>query len=82
MLNDRQFRRMFRMSRECFDMLCDKIKVSVGEKAFQSEAYISVSLSYPGHIQNAQVAISGDFVSGKVKLAITIRLIAGGDSYD
>ena len=39
-------------------------------------------MSYPGHIQNAQVATSGDFVSGKVKLAITIRLIAGGDSYD
>ena len=31
MLNDRQFRRMFRMTRECFALLCENIKVAVGE---------------------------------------------------
>ena len=31
MLNDRQFRRMFRMDRDCFHLLCDKIKIAVGE---------------------------------------------------
>ena len=38
MLNDRQFRRMFRMTRECFALLCENIKVAVGESVFKSEA--------------------------------------------
>ena len=30
-LTDRQFRRYFRMPRECFDLLCKKIRANVGE---------------------------------------------------
>ena len=39
-LNDRQFRRYFRMPRGCFDQLCETIKNDVGEKAFKSEKYL------------------------------------------
>ena len=35
-----QFRRMFRMSRECFFLLCQTITCAVVESAFKSESYI------------------------------------------
>ena len=39
-LTDRQFRRYFRMSRGCFQHLCDQIETNVGEEIFKSEAYL------------------------------------------
>ena len=39
-LTERQFRRYFRMSRDCFDLLCNEIKRNVGEGAFKSEEYL------------------------------------------
>ena len=39
-LTDRQFRRYFRMSRECFFLLCRRIEENVGEKAFKSEVFL------------------------------------------
>jgi hypothetical protein len=36
-LTEQQFRRYFCMSRDCFDLLCTKIKINVGEGAFRSE---------------------------------------------
>ena len=39
-LTERQFCHYFRMSRECFDLLCTKIESNVGEGIFKSEAYI------------------------------------------
>ncbi len=44
-LTDRRFRRYFQMSRECFDMLCTKIKSNIGEGAFKGEQYLSELLS-------------------------------------
>ena len=43
-ISDTQFRRMFRMSRECFSLLCGYVIASKGEKAFKSESYIHVFL--------------------------------------
>ena len=82
MLNDRQFRRMFRMDRDCFHLLCDKIKIAVGEESFKSDAYIGAFMSYPGHMQYANIATTGGYISGEVKVAITLRLLAGGDALD
>ena len=82
MLNDRQFRRMFRMTRECFALLSDKIKINVGESKFKSQVYIDTFLNYPGSIYQANCETTGGFISGEVKLAITIRLLAGGDCLD
>lgn len=36
-LTDKQFRRYFRMERECFEHLCQQIIANVGEGAFKSE---------------------------------------------
>ena len=40
-IGDYQFRRMFRMTRPCFNRLCQHIIAYTGEKAFKSEAYIN-----------------------------------------
>ena len=82
MLNERQFRRMFRMTRECFHLLCDKIKISVGENTFKSQIYIDTFLDHPGTIHYANCRTTGGFISGETKLAITIRLLSGGDCMD
>ncbi len=39
-LTDRQFRHYFRMSCECYDLLCMKIWGNVGEAAFKCKAYL------------------------------------------
>jgi hypothetical protein len=39
-LTDCQFRCYFRMTRECFDLLCTRIQDNVGEETFKSEAYL------------------------------------------
>jgi len=39
-LSDRQFRQYFRMSRECFQQLCNKIEDNVGPDEFKSERYL------------------------------------------
>eukprot|EP00984_Skeletonema_dohrnii_P023378 scaffold12476_cov110-Skeletonema_dohrnii-CCMP3373.AAC.1 len=39
-LTERQFRRYFRMSRECFRHLCSRIEENVGESVFKSEKYL------------------------------------------
>lgn len=82
MLNARQFRRMFRMTRECFHLLCEKMKITVGESEFKSEAYINAFLNKKGSIYNANCETTGGFISGEVKMGITIRLLAGGDPLD
>ena len=82
MLNERQFRRMFRMTRECFHLLCEKMKITVGESEFKSEAYINAFLNKKSSIYNANCETTGGFISGEVKMGITIRLLAGGDPLD
>ena len=39
-ISDQQSCRMFRMTRPCFNLLCQNIIRYTGEKAFKSEAYI------------------------------------------
>ena len=38
--------------------------------------------SLQSRIHNAQIKTSGGYISGEVKLAISIRILAGGDPYD
>ena len=40
-ISNLQFRRMLRMTRECFGLLCSKIITHVGESRFKSESYIN-----------------------------------------
>ena len=44
-MGDCQFRRMFRMTRECFSLLCFSIICAVGESHFKSQHYIDAFLS-------------------------------------
>ncbi len=92
-LTDRQFRRYFRMSRECFDMLCTKIKSNVGEGAFKSEQYLSEllpTLAPPNSVAKSRMRgiarghymYTGGIICGEVKLAITLCMLAGGPFLD
>ena len=90
-ISDRHFRRMFRMTRPCFHLLCQTIIKSIGESAFKSEQYIDAFLDLPRNalskckqvqMHQAHVDTCGGYVSGEVKLGITLRMLAGGDSLD
>ena len=88
-ISDIHFRRMFRMTRLCFDLLCQKIIAAVGESGFKSEAYIDAFLEGDSFIfdrskqmHQAQKLTSGGYVSGEIKLAIALCLLAGGSSLD
>ena len=70
------------MTRERFHLLCEKIKIAVGESEFKSEAYINAFLDKKGTMYSANCLTTGGFISGEVKIAITIRLLAGGDPLD
>ena len=88
-ISDNHFRRMFRMTRKCFDQLCSQIICSIGERAFLSEAYINAFVS-TNDICNSRFSIiykahartSGGFLSGEMKLAISLIMLAGGRPLD
>lgn len=88
-LTDRQFRRYFRMPRECFEYLCERIKENVGEHEFKSEQYLKDykngdagnKLKF-ANILHAHEATTGGFICGEIKLALTLRLLAGGSYLD
>ena len=77
-----QFRRMFRMSINCFEELCQTIICAIGEKKFKSQHYIDAFLVDKSSIYEANRLATGGYVSGEIKLAVTIRLLAGGDALD
>ena len=93
-LTDRQFRRYFRMPRECFDLLCKKIRANVGEDKFKSEEYLedltnslapapdSIATCRLRRLAKAHLNHTGGWISGEVKLAITLRMLAGGSYLD
>ena len=70
------------MTREFFTPLCEKLKLSVGENIFKSEAYIECYLNYPGHIYHANCATIGGRISRETKLDVCLRILAGGDPLD
>ena len=73
------------MNRRTFLNLCNVIESNVGVDEFKSERYLD-SLenqnSMIGSISRAHVATSSGFVSGEVKVAITLRILAGGAYLD
>ena len=66
-LSDKQFRRMFRMTRQCFQELCQKIISSIGESNFKSESYIDAFLKHKDAMFAAHEKSCGGYVSGEVK---------------
>jgi hypothetical protein len=86
-LSDRLFYRCFRMTRPLFNKLCNRIEHAVGRKQFKSEAYIE-ELKKQGYttkesrMYQAALKTTGDYVSGETKVAMTLRLLAGGSYLD
>lgn len=66
---------MFRISREYFDLLSQRITMSVGESKFKSEAYIDAFLKVRNSIYDANDYTTGGYIVGEVKLA-------GGNTLD
>lgn len=77
------------MSRECFRHLCSRIEENVGESKFKSEQYLR-NLKQSSDPRDKQIRkmmkshekSTGGFISGEVKLAITLRILAGGSYLD
>lgn len=86
-MSDRMFYRLFRMTRPCFRKLCKKIERTVGPSKFKSESYLE-DLKRKGHttressIYNCSLAAHGPWIPGEVKLAMTLRLLAGASYLD
>ena len=78
-ISDKQFRIMFRMTRECFALLCSRVIISIGEKNFKSESCIDAFLKGKDSMFDAHEKTSGGYISGETKVGITLRLLAGGD---
>ena len=76
------------MERECFEYLCRHIITNVDEYAFKSEEYLhELKCGYivegmQSIILNVHEHSTGGIVSGKVKLALIFRLLAGGFHMD
>jgi DDE superfamily endonuclease len=71
------FRRMFRMSLECFTALCKRISIKIGEDRFRSEEFIS---EQDDGFYDDERKIPP--IAGEIKVAISIRMLAGGSYLD
>ncbi len=87
-LKDSQFCRYFCMSRECFQHLAKEIEQKVGSDGFLSEQYIHEVKSglvideRRANIILAHEQSTGTIISGEVKLALTLHMLAGGSYLD
>ena len=75
------------MYRLCFKKLCDALEQDVGEVEFMSEHFINTLPHTCLHKKRkmmhvAQDQSTGGFVSGEIKLAITLRLLEGASYLD
>ena len=71
----------------CFKKSCDSVEQAVGEEVFTSEYSISSLPLTCLHKKRkmmhvAQDQSTGGFISGEIKLAITLRLLAGASHLD
>ena len=86
-ISDRMFYRLFRMHKPCFNALCSRIERAVGEKTFKSERYIENlqklgNSTQESRMYHAHCKLTGNYIPGEVKLAITLRLLAGASYFD
>ena len=70
-----QIRKIFCMNRECFDLLSQRIITSIGESKFKSEVCIDAFLKGKYNMYDANVKTTGGYISGEVKLGVTLRLL-------
>lgn len=79
-IDNTMFRRMFRMSKDSFKRLCETVRNVVGEDTFHSESFLEAGTYLP-NLRNAN-NYNGGFISGELKMAITIRMLAGASYLD
>lgn len=75
------------MDRKCFDLLCEKIINVIGEEKFMSEDFLESLETSHAHkklkdMHHAHKHSTGGFISGEIRLAITLRLMAGASYLD
>ena len=78
-LPDAVFKRMFRMNKASFGNLCSRICLAVGEETFLSESHLATR-SQP-RTQEATQTVGG-VVCGEIKVALTLRILAGSSYLD
>ncbi len=85
-LTEIQFRRYFRMSQDCFADLCNKIEEYVGPQEFKRERFIHDLEAQERNNSKTMIHLhrmtTGSFVSGEIKIAVTLWLLAGGSYLD
>ena len=88
MLAEVTFRGVFRMSKHSFHKLCIRVSNEIGENNFLPQALldnIDRVYSIPYRLKNLMIGRACDFggdISGEIKLAICIRILAGGSYWD
>jgi DDE superfamily endonuclease len=80
-ITDVHFRRMFRMNIDAFTNLCTHISRSIGQERFRSEAFLAEKR------EDEEQIFSSDerkipLIAGEIKVAISIRMLAGGSYID
>jgi len=80
-LSDVEFRKIFRMPRDVFYEVCDKVKDNVGVDNFVPESHVK-QLEESGDKVALMAKKKGGLISGEAKLGITLRLLAGGSYLD
>jgi hypothetical protein len=77
--SDTVFRRMFRMSKDSYEILCLQIIDRVGEEDFKACDYL---MSKETTNQEKCSKFYGGVISGELKLAMAIRMLAGASYLD
>ncbi|KAL3774605.1 hypothetical protein ACHAWO_002974 [Cyclotella atomus] len=70
-----QFRRYFRMTKQCFELLCERIIDNLGVKEFKSKAYLNEVMRTPSpehNMMKAHIATIGGYICGEIKLVLAI----------
>jgi hypothetical protein len=75
-VSDTHFRRQFRMNRNTFSNLCNALSTVVGEDTFRSESGTHFTRN------SASLSSRGGLIPGEIKVAISLRLLAGGSYLD
>ena len=75
-LSESHFRRMFRMTQNMFKGLCNRIIDCIGSDVFRSEQYLREKTGGEERIGKSPL------ISGEVKCALSIRMLAGGSYLD
>ncbi len=74
------------MSQECFSKLCHRIQDNVGPNNFKQETFIheleQTEKKNSKTMVHLHCVITGSVVSGETKIAILLRLLAGGSYLD